>query len=78
MVSTVSVDVPEFTMDAGLNFAVVFLGTPPTDRLTVLMNPGPAVTLTVNVATPPRAIVLDAGVAAIEKSPVTTSVTVVV
>ena len=40
-VSTESVDDPEFTIDAGLNFAVVTFGSPVTDKVVVPENPVP-------------------------------------
>jgi hypothetical protein len=75
-VATVSTDVPEPTTEAGEKLMVARVGAPLTERFTVSENPDPAVMVTVYVAVPPAAIVLLAGVAAIEKSPVTTSVTV--
>ena len=73
-VLTVNTDEPEFGMDAGLKLAVARAGTPVTVRFTGPENPGPAATVTVYVVEPPRLIVLDAGVAEIVKSPLTTSV----
>ena len=46
-VSIVSTDVPEFTIDAGLNVAVARGGAPLTERFTVPENPCPAVIVTV-------------------------------
>ena len=74
-VSIVSTEVPEFTIDVGFNVAVARGGTPLTDRPTVPVNPCPAAIVTVYVATPSLAIVWLAGVAEMEKSPLTTSVT---
>src|SRR2546426_10067729 len=71
-VSIVSTEVPPLTTDAGLNDVVARPGAPLTVRFTVPANPGPAVIVTVYVATPPRVIVRLAGAAEIEKSPFTT------
>jgi len=75
-VATVRTDVPEFTIEAGEKLAVP-RGVPVTERFTVPENPGPAVIVAVYVAVPPLAIVVLAGVTAIEKSPppATTNVT---
>ena len=45
-VSIVSTEVPEFTIEAGLNVVVARGGAPLTDRFTVPENPGPAVIVT--------------------------------
>ena len=74
-VSTVNVEFPELTIEDGVNFTDADLGAPLADSVVVPEKPGPAVILTVYDATPFRATVTDEGVAAIEKSPVTTSVT---
>lgn len=74
-VSIVSTEVPAFTIEVGLNVVVARGGAPLTDRATVPENPCPAVIVTVYVATPPLEIVRLAGVAEMEKSPLTTSVT---
>jgi hypothetical protein len=75
-VATVSTDVPEPTTEAGEKVTVARVGAPLTERFTVSENPDPAVMVTVYVAVPPVVIVRLAGVTAIEKSPVTTSLTV--
>lgn len=75
IVLTVNTDVPEPSSDAGLKVAVVREGSPVTVRFTGPENAAPAVTVTVYVVELPRLIVRDAGVAAIVKSPLTTSVT---
>jgi hypothetical protein len=75
-VATVSTDVPEPTTEAGEKVTVARVGAPLTERFTVSENPDPAVMVTVYVAVPPVVIVRLTGVTAIEKSPVTTSVTV--
>jgi hypothetical protein len=77
-VSMVSTELPLLTIDGGLNVLVARAGAPVTDKFTVPENPAPAVIVTVYVATPPRVIVRLAGVAEIEKSPLTTSVTLTV
>jgi len=77
-VSTVSTDVPEFTTDVGLNLAVELFGNPLAEKVTVPENPAPAAIVTVYCAFPPRATVTLEGVAEIEKSPLTTSVTLTV
>jgi hypothetical protein len=74
-VSIVSTEVPEFMTEVGFNVVVARGGAPLTDRATVPENPCPAAIVTVYVATPPLVIVWLAGVAEIEKSPLTTSVT---
>src|SRR5262249_26279871 len=75
LVSTVNVDMPEFTTDGGLNLTLEFLGAPLWVSVTVPVKPAPPVIVTVYVATPPLLIVTLGGAAEIAKSPLTTSVT---
>ena len=75
LVSTVSTEVPEFTTDGGLNVMLLDLGAPLWVNVTVPEKPGPAVMVTVYLATAPLLMVTLAGVAEIVKSPLTTSVT---
>ncbi len=53
LVESVSVDVPEITIDPGLKFAVVALGSPLTSSVTVPANPLTGATLAENVVPPP-------------------------
>ena len=46
-VATVSVDVPAFTTDVGLNVTVARCGAPLTEKVTVPANPAPAAIVTV-------------------------------
>jgi hypothetical protein len=69
-----SVEVPEFTIDGGVNFPVANFGKPLTAKATVPENPW-LLTDTANVAVPPGAIVTLDGVADTENRPLTTSVT---
>ena len=79
LVFTVSTEVPEFTTDVGLNFALANLGSPLSVSVTVPVNPPAPVMVTVYVTVPPLLIVVaPAGVAEIVKSPLTTSVTLAV
>ena len=75
---TLSTEAPEFTTDEGVNLALVNFGSPLTESVTVPLNPVPPAIVTVYAAAPPRTIVALEGVAEIEKSPLTTSVTLVV
>ena len=60
-------------MDVGENVVVARCGSPLTERFTVPEKTGAAAIVTVYVAVPPRVIVMLAGVAEIEKSPLTTT-----
>ena len=75
LVSTVNVELPEFTTDGGLNLMLEFLGAPLRVNVTVPEKPEPPAMVTVYVPTPPLLIVALAGDAEIAKSPLTTSVT---
>ncbi len=71
----VRVEVPALTSDEGVNVPCTNLGNPLTERVTPPEKPSP-VTVTEYVVVPVIVIVLVGGVAAIEKGPTTTSVTV--
>lgn len=72
-VDTVSADVPELTMDDGLNFAVTLFGRPEIDSVIVPVNP--VGTVTVYFASLLRGAVTLDGLTDSEKSPETTRVT---
>src|SRR5262245_8914949 len=75
LVLIVQTDVPEFTMDTGTKESLDGFGTPVSVSRTVPVNPGPAVIVTLNLASLPLLTVKVNGVAEIEKSPDTPSVT---
>lgn len=77
LVSTINVDVPEFVIELGLNLAVTNFGKELIESVTVPVNPLPGISETTYVVLPFLGTVLLVGETEIEKSPTTTSVTLV-